>query len=120
MTEIWERLSALMAKHGLSKSDVARIAKVTPSAVTTWARGGRISPVIAKRLSDHFGTDLTGLISNLIPSKSVILAAESREKYGSVSRDDIDSIVRAINNLSDRVSAMEQLLIKTLAENKKS
>jgi transcriptional regulator with XRE-family HTH domain len=108
-----------MARDGLSKSDLARIAGVTPSAVTTWSRGGHVSPAIVKKLSDHFRTDLTGLISNLIPSKSAIMLAENRAQYGAASPDANVLIAQELRKLADRIAAIEQLLIRVLAEKEK-
>jgi transcriptional regulator with XRE-family HTH domain len=105
-----------MVQNGLNKSGLARVANVSPSAVNGWRKGNRISPHVLKRLSDHFNVDLSGLLTDF---KEVQEHADSY-KVRDMTNARIDALSISIDKLSERMSAIEQLLIKVLAQKEKS
>ena len=51
----WEKIEAVMKSRGLTKADLARIARVSPGAVQKWAQGGRITLAPALLLEAELG-----------------------------------------------------------------
>lgn len=68
-----ENLNALMRRQDASGAEIARIAGVSPSAVTRWRTGAQIRREPLERICEHFGLSPDDLLSD-----SVGLAAKER------------------------------------------
>lgn len=62
--ELAKRLKAAMAESGLSGSDLARICRVTPQAVSGWRSNGRIAKSHLQTIAEATGKPLEYFLGN--------------------------------------------------------
>ena len=61
MKTSFDAIESLIHEHRVSKTEIARIAGVGPSAVTKWAQGGAIREHHLVAIARHFGVSLDSL-----------------------------------------------------------
>lgn len=66
----WKQIERLMASKGLNKKELSNICRVQPSAVTKWARGGKIGSQYLSKIALHCGVSVDWLLGNetIIPN----------------------------------------------------
>lgn len=60
----WDHIEKLMVTRGIGKKNLAGICGVQPSAVTKWARGGKIGSDYLSKIAIHFGVTIEELIGH--------------------------------------------------------
>jgi transcriptional regulator with XRE-family HTH domain len=68
----WKQIERLMDSKGLNKIKLAGICGVQPSAVTKWARGGKIGSQYLGKIALHCGVSVDWLLSSdtVVPNDS--------------------------------------------------
>ena len=104
----------------MNKSDLARIAGVTPGSVTKWQHGGRITISPAIRLSEALRLPLSDLVSDSEDEIRQVACKKGSEgviekllEYGALRENPIDS--RTIARRLERLEAQVELLAKMIA-----
>lgn len=61
---IAENIDALLVKYDITQDHLARVAKVTPGAVTGWRKGAHPREDAIKNICEHFGLDRDDIVSD--------------------------------------------------------
>ena len=129
----WEKIDAAMKARGLTKADLARIAKVSPGAVQKWEQGGRITLAPALLLADALGISAGEILprsavrdpaaEEFLKSASASLAAKRQKEQPQLCRfpSDCDLVKElaahrtAMDAMQAQLNTLTQLLGATLA-----
>lgn len=66
-SKIVSRLNELITQKGVSKTELARIAGVSPQSVNGWFKRGNVGKVSALRLAAHFDVSVAWLLGDDTP-----------------------------------------------------
>ena len=115
MKDVFSAIEKLMHEHRLSKTDLANIAGVGPSAVTKWSQGGAIREHHLAAIATHFGVALGSLTT---PAKSETHVREHPTSYGTARATPPQTSCRipASCDISAEISDVQERLAKMEAQ----
>ncbi|WP_213225850.1 helix-turn-helix domain-containing protein [Klebsiella variicola] len=105
-----ERLTELN-KRGMTKSDMARVAGVTPQSVNGWFKKGVISKKSALAVADAVGVSIPWLLGEDVDEKGGLKPDEQRllELYRQLPEEEQQNILRIV---SLRLKELDELYAK--------
>lgn len=117
--DLAKRINLLMQKTGASRADLARVAKVSPTASGQWA-SGEIKEMAAKHaflLADHYGCKARWLSTGVGPAwpSHATAVAEEKAAYTPVKKSPAIAKLEHLMNIG-RVSEADLELMVTLVD----